>query len=117
VVSSVSNSPKLNRKRLRSVTPSESGMNGDNNQDSLHSPLSKRKKLAAERTGYSKLKQTINADDLEVVPVPAEQTGSRLASVGPADESAMEDEDDDEGDEEYEDDDFLARELGEEDWG
>ena len=56
------------RKRLRSLTPSESGINrGDPsyNADLLRSPLAKRKKLAADRSGMSRLKHTLSVDDFD----------------------------------------------------
>jgi RNA polymerase II subunit A C-terminal domain phosphatase len=108
------------RKRLRSVTPLEVGaVNGD--LDSLRSPLAKRKRLAAERSGSSKLKEAITADDLVVgISTPILDNLRRSVSVA----SNHEDEDDDMfGDDDDENqsaatdaDDFLAREL-EEDWG
>jgi RNA polymerase II subunit A C-terminal domain phosphatase len=108
------------RKRLRSVTPLEMrAVNGD--LDSLRSPLAKRKRLAAERSGSSKLKEAITADDLVVgISTPILDNLRRSVSVA----SNHEDEDDDMfGDDDDENqsaatdaDDFLAREL-EEDWG
>lgn len=103
---SVNNSPKLNKKRLRSVTPSDGG--GGTN-DRLGSPLAKRKKLAAERTGYSRLKDSISANDLA-----SEKANSGWPQPGEGMEEG-DDEDEEEEDEEEEDD-FLAREL-EEEWG
>jgi RNA polymerase II subunit A C-terminal domain phosphatase len=96
------------------VTPSENGRTGE--RDVLRSPLAKRKKLAAERTGYSKLKEAISADDLlDGQEVDAKGT-SRVASLSSPREEDME-EDEDEGEDDADDeDDFLAREL-EEDWG
>ncbi|KIL71651.1 hypothetical protein M378DRAFT_1020729 [Amanita muscaria Koide BX008] len=104
-------------KRKRSVTPSErKGANGgpDNgNDDVLRSPLAKRKKLAAERTGYSRLKVAITADDL--VHSEMDDTVSRAVSTPKLAEREVED--GEEGDDEEDDeDDFLAREL-EEEWG
>ncbi|ESK92148.1 rna polymerase ii ctd phosphatase [Moniliophthora roreri MCA 2997] len=121
-VISTNNSPRPNRKRLRSVTPSESGMNGD--PDILRSPLSKRKKLAADRSGFSRLKQAINADDLKSrSPTPSNrESPSRKASSGRATPTIGSPRDGDDDDNEDEDDgpdledDFLAREL-EEEWG
>lgn len=110
-ISSTNSSPRLKRKRLRSVTPSDSGNGPADQQDLLRSPLSKRKKLVASRTGASRLKEAFTAEQI------AEATRGRsrsnslqlpLPSSGipsPADE-----------DDEDEEDDFLARELGE-DWG
>lgn len=90
---------------MRSVTPSDGGsVNGSgkkDNDDVLRSPLAKRKKVAAERTGFSRLKDSISADDLTGVDVEMRDEND--------------DEDEDEGeDEEDEEDDFLARELEEE---
>lgn len=136
--SSAESSPRK-RKRLRSRTPSEAGgsVNGD---DGLRSPLAKRKKLAAERAGASKLKEAVSADDLEqdlvalpevepdTVSAKSSTKGSTKGSAPatPARESGEgeeeeEDEDDDsddssDSDDDGEDDDFLAREMGE-DWG
>ena len=61
--SSTSSTPsKRKRKRLRSITPSEAG--GASDSDNLRSPLAKRKKLAADRSGTSKLKEAISAEDI-----------------------------------------------------
>ncbi|KAG5652920.1 hypothetical protein H0H81_003063 [Sphagnurus paluster] len=117
---SVYNTPRASRKRLRSVTPSDSGStNGGRDDDVLRSPLSKRKKIAANRTGYSRLKEAICADDLET-----EKNGLGVGNVVgnaqvnslPRVEDAMEEDEEDEDDDEDEEDDFLAREL-EEEWG
>ena len=99
------------------MTPSEIGVNG--NKDSLRSPLAKRKKLAAARSGASRLKDSISADDLA--------GGGKLALTDSPKEDLQEEleeeEDDDEEEEDQEedieadiDDDFLAEAL-EEDWG
>ena len=97
----------MRRKRLRSITPSEAGLNSGEDDYLLRSPLSKRKKLAKERQNASKLKESISSEEfgryaLPTVPSPRE-------------------EDEEEGDEEEEsifgdddEDDFLARELEEE---
>jgi RNA polymerase II subunit A C-terminal domain phosphatase len=85
----------------------------------LRSPLAKRKKLAAERTGYSKLKEAISANDLLVENEADDDIGrSHSISLGSTKEEEMEeDEDEGEGEDDADDeDDFLAREL-EEDWG
>jgi RNA polymerase II subunit A C-terminal domain phosphatase len=94
------------RKRLRSVTPNTVDLNLDEN---LRSPLSKRKRLAAERAGYSKLKEGTTAADLE-----AKGKGSVVAATPEATGEEEEDEEDDDDEGEEIDDDFLARELGEE---
>lgn len=103
-------------------------MNGGSKDDGLRSPLAKRKKLAADRTGYSRLKEAITADDLQEHPSEAERKGiskedekggGRIVSMSSAASTVDEDMEggDDDGDEEEEDDDdFLAREL-EEEWG
>ncbi len=94
----------MRRKRLRSLTPSEAGLN-PSDDDLLRSPLSKRKKLAKSRQNASKLKESISSEEfgryaLPTVPSPRE-------------------EDEEDGDDEsifgddFEDD-FLARELEEE---
>lgn len=112
MISADESTPKLKRKRLRSLTPSEIGING--NKDALRSPLAKRKKLAAERTGSSRLKVSISAGELP------SQTGSKDNTKSDIPEEAEEEDvDEDEGiDEGYAafDDDFLAGAL-EEDWG
>ncbi|THG99880.1 hypothetical protein EW026_g2562 [Hermanssonia centrifuga] len=110
ILSSASSTPRKKRKRLRSITPSDVSTNG--HDDSLRSPLAKRKKMVANRSGTSKLKEAITADDLE------DEEGSvgkrsAPASANGRDEDEEMEEDDDTGED---DDDFLARELGE-DWG
>ncbi|EKM61406.1 uncharacterized protein PHACADRAFT_204575 [Phanerochaete carnosa HHB-10118-sp] len=116
IISSASSTPsKRKRKRLRSVTPLEGGAGSDS--DGLRSPLAKRKKLAAERSGASKLKDSISADDLV-------EEEAKTRSASPASVAANNDNDDDDDmttddsseDGDDEEDDFLARELGE-DWG
>ncbi|KAJ7597313.1 hypothetical protein C8J56DRAFT_851443 [Mycena floridula] len=112
--SSSPSSPSFNkRKRLRSLTPSENGINGE---DVLRSPLSKRKKLVTDRTGNSKLKETFSIaedvgqgsdDDGASVKVTSSQPSS------PRNEE-MNTEDDNDTDEAEDEDDFLARELEEE---
>ena len=58
--------PHRARKRQRSVTPSESSHGGrDIEKELLRSPLAKRKKIAADRSGTSKLKLTLSVGDLE----------------------------------------------------
>jgi hypothetical protein len=55
-------------KRLRSVTPSENGsIAGEDGQ--LRSPLSKRKKVIADRTGTSRLKDSIVAAQLPTMSI------------------------------------------------
>ena len=119
--SSANTTPRTSRKRLRSVTPSDLPVpvNGDNRDDSLRSPLAKRKKLAAERSGLSKLKEAISADDLDDPLARATRPredktlshdGTAVAEADDENDGGEEDDDDDE------EDDFLAREL-EEEWG
>ena len=85
-------------------------MNG--NKDTLRSPLAKRKKLAADRTGASRLKDSISANDLV-------EHSVALTDL-PKDDLHEEEEDEDEDEEEIDDgdldDDFLAGAL-EEEWG
>ncbi|KAI9512484.1 hypothetical protein F5148DRAFT_1279614 [Russula earlei] len=100
---SAPSSPRTRRKRLRSLTPSEAGLNASDD-DLLRSPLSKRKKLAKDRQNASKLKESISPEEFAPPTVPS-----------PREEDEEEDEEDDEsifGDG-FEDD-FLARELEEE---
>jgi len=59
---SAPSTPRTRRKRLRSLTPSEAGLNASDD-DLLRSPLSKRKKLAKERQNASKLKESISPDE------------------------------------------------------
>ncbi|KAK7023823.1 RNA polymerase II subunit A C-terminal domain phosphatase [Favolaschia claudopus] len=112
------------RKRLRSVTPGSEVLNGGHLKDALGSPLAKRKKVAAERTGYSKLKEAITAEEVRSgKPLPAadgskqvEGRSSRPVSDDGMQEEDEEDGDDEDGDDFNEADDFLAREL-ESEWG
>jgi len=116
VISERASTPTMKRKR-RSVTPSEGrgvpvkGGTGSGDEG-LRSPLAKRKKLAAGRSGYSRLKEAITADELE--PIPESEMAFALPSGLGA--SEVPEEDGDDGDDEEEEDDFLAREL-EEEWG
>jgi len=106
---SPNSSPRLKRKRLRSVTPSENG-NADPQHDALRSPLSKRKKLVSNRTGTSKLKEAFTADEIASSRQSRSRSGSVSIELPVANLPSPIDED------EEDDDDFLARELGE-DWG
>jgi RNA polymerase II subunit A C-terminal domain phosphatase len=113
----------MSRKRLRSVTPSEAPVpiNGETQDDSLRSPLAKRKKMAAERTGLSKLKEAISAEDLDKGPEAAsnrreDESSSHDVTAGTEGDDEN-DGDEDAGDDEDDEDDFLARELEEEEWG
>lgn len=117
------------------MTPSELALtNGtDAERDVLRSPLAKRKKIALDRSGSSKLKEAITADELEGLPVSAgeppllslEATLSQAMDQDGGDgrEEEDEDEEDEDGEEGSDedgamddDDDFLAREL-EAEWG
>ncbi|KAJ7201354.1 hypothetical protein GGX14DRAFT_552029 [Mycena pura] len=126
------------RKRLRSVTPSEGGVNGGAG-DVPGSPLAKRKKVAADRTGASRLKEAVTADEIrgeragaavgKQLSVDANDGGSSQSLVSGSglgtsgevmqqqpDGEEEEDEAEEEVGDEDDEDDFLAREL-EEDWG
>ncbi|KZT74927.1 hypothetical protein DAEQUDRAFT_720113 [Daedalea quercina L-15889] len=132
IISSTTSSPRNRRKRLRSLTPSEVGLNGSVDSDVLRSPLAKRKKLVADRSGTSKLKEAFTADELakgdsleaeqEGTEAEAEveaesvQQGSSPTANDEDDTDDSDDTDDDNNTPMDEDDDFLAREL-EEEWG
>ncbi|KAJ3559573.1 hypothetical protein NP233_g11231 [Leucocoprinus birnbaumii] len=109
---SVNNTPRSKRKRMRSVTPSD--LQSQNGDDSLRSPLAKRKKLAADRN--SRLKQGITADELHSSGVDREPEpeSKRSALFGGMNGDSPEAEDE-EVEDDFEDD-FLARDLQEE-WG
>ena len=107
------------------MTPSDGGggPSSSKTDEGLQSPLAKRKKVAAERTGYSRLKEGITADDLLTTKDETASNGSRQSSspknIAHENMDDQEGEGDDEEEEEEEDDeedDFLAREL-EEEWG
>ncbi|KAJ2927695.1 hypothetical protein H1R20_g9386, partial [Candolleomyces eurysporus] len=113
---SANNSPRMKRKRLRSLTPSEAGFDGDT--DLLRSPLAKRKKMAADRSGLSRLKQGITASDLDGASRPASENGSAPTSPTAMHQDAVGEDDDDDDDDDGEgdfdlEDDFLAREFEE----
>jgi len=123
MIRSVNGTPRLKRKRLRSVTPSDGG-HANGNDEYLRSPLAKRKKLAADRSGFSRLKEGITADELAETASNGSTRGSpKLPMEEPVDEvyedggdeEDEEEEEDGEGEEEEEEDDFLARDL--QDWG
>jgi RNA polymerase II subunit A-like phosphatase len=121
ITSSANNTPRPKRKRIRSLTPERSAsgsVNGNGrDNDGLRSPLAKRKKLASERTGYSKLKEAFTADDLQVTKAVQSQGERVVSSSSSGMDAADEDDgDDEEEEEEEEEDDFLARDLQEE-WG
>lgn len=98
----------MRRKRLRSLTPSEAGLNSSDDDYLLRSPLSKRKKLAKDRQNASKLKESISSEEFGRYALPTVPS--------PREEDEAEDDDEEEesifGDDD--DDDFLARELEEE---
>lgn len=128
----VSSTPRSKRKRLRSLTPSEANSVVPSLGDpALRSPLSKRKKLSADRFGAgSKLRESLT------VPPSGSTTsaqGSRAGSLAPSENgtgvgskpgtpqkdqkiSSGDEGDDDDGSEAAFDidDDFLAREMEEE---
>ncbi|KAI0639990.1 hypothetical protein C8Q77DRAFT_1083969 [Trametes polyzona] len=131
IISSTTSTPRKKRKRLRSITPSDAGSPNGGDPDVLRSPLAKRKKLAADRSGASRLKEAFTAEELTLAAGPvgggADDDDGASASAGrsrrstPMNGSAEEAGDygeDYEGTEDDMDDedDFLAREL-EEEWG
>jgi RNA polymerase II subunit A C-terminal domain phosphatase len=95
----------MRRKRLRSLTPSEAGLNPSDDY-LLRSPLSKRKKLVKDRQNASKLKESIIS--------PEEFDRYALPTVPSPLEEDEEDEDDESIFGDDDEDDFLARELEEE---
>ncbi len=122
--SSTTSTPRLKRKRVRSITPSDTASVNGADSDALRSPLAKRKKLALERSGASRLKEGITAEQLKTTPKKGsdeDDDSTRSQRSSPLNGGADEDEDDDDGTDggsEYNmvEDDFLAREL-EEEWG
>ncbi|OCH95692.1 hypothetical protein OBBRIDRAFT_787897 [Obba rivulosa] len=118
---SKTSSPHRKRKRLHSLTPSELGLNGlTGGVEELRSPLTKRKKLVEERSGTSKLKEVISAEELPDE-LRDERENDRLADARVEGAAEVDEEGDDDGEEDEdgdmdEEDDFLAREL-EEEWG
>ena len=109
------------------MTPSDGGggpsRSSSKTDEDLQSPLSKRKRLAAERTGYSRLKEGITAEDLlastkdETASNGSRQSSPKIIAHENMDDQEGEgDDEEEEEDEEDEEDDFLAREL-EEEWG
>ncbi|KLO11343.1 hypothetical protein SCHPADRAFT_906128 [Schizopora paradoxa] len=100
------------RKRLRSLTPSEYG-------NLPQSPLAKRKKLAADRSGLSKLKETISAQDLTDENMDTTGNDSKSSTPSPVVQDDGTEDGDDEEDEGNEggdeiEDDFLLNALEEE---
>ena len=130
--SSTTSTPRRKRKRVRSLTPSEAGSLNGADPDVLRSPLAKRKKLAADRSGASRLKEAFTAEELARAAAAAASNttvdvddddsagrGSRRSTpVNAEAEEAGDYGEDYEGsdDDMDEEDDFLAREL-EEEWG
>ncbi|KAI9460489.1 hypothetical protein BJY52DRAFT_1118068 [Lactarius psammicola] len=102
-IGSVPSTPRIKRKRLRSLTPSEAGLNASG-EELLRSPLSKRKKLAKDRQNASRLKESIYPEEFPL-PTVASRRGEDDDDDGDDDESMFGDDDED---------DFLARELEEE---
>jgi RNA polymerase II subunit A-like phosphatase len=100
----------MRRKRLRSLTPSEAGLNASGD-DLLRSPLSKRKKLAKDRQNASKLKESISREEFGQYALPTVPTVTSPRGEYEEDE---EDEDNESIFGDDDDDDFLARELEEE---
>ena len=104
---------------MRSATPSELGSVANGSQSELlRSPLSKRKKLAADRSGASKLKQGITALEIDTASDGEDDMMPSAALLKDMVDDGEEEDDEDSSDEEDDgpDDDFLAREFGE-DWG
>ena len=105
------------------MTPSEIGSLNGADTDVLRSPLAKRKKLAADRSGASPLKEAFTAEQLHIA---SRRTSEDFSTKGSRRSSPMngvgddddENTDNDDGASEVNmiDDDFLAREL-EEEWG
>ncbi|PIL27260.1 hypothetical protein GSI_10405 [Ganoderma sinense ZZ0214-1] len=120
IISSTTSSPRTKRKRVRSLTPSEIGVRNGADADVLRSPLAKRKKLTADRSGASPLKEAFTAEQLHGTSrrTSEDLSGSRRSSpMNGVDDDDENTEDDDDGSEvNMIDDDFLAREL-EEEWG
>jgi RNA polymerase II subunit A C-terminal domain phosphatase len=84
-----------------------------NDSDLLRSPLSKRKKLAADRE--SKLKEAVSAEQLKAgADARALASGATPSQHGDGDASDEDEDDDEEGEVEIDED--LLKELGE-DWG
>lgn len=93
------------------MTPSDIGTAGID--DVLRSPLAKRKKMAAERSGASKLKEAFSAADIAAA---GTEQASKVSTPTSNEDIEIIEEEEEEDVEVDEEDDFLARELGE-DWG
>jgi RNA polymerase II subunit A C-terminal domain phosphatase len=100
------------RKRLRSLTPSETAELDGGDDDQLRSPLAKRKRLASQRSGISPLKQAISADEL-TKDLPGELSTIAEVDGAPVGGESDDDDDSDDDDAAFDDDDFLAREFEE----
>ncbi|KAI5124127.1 hypothetical protein M0805_000940 [Coniferiporia weirii] len=98
--------PKRERKRLRSITPSGSS-------EGPRSPLAKRKKIAADRSGMSRLKEAVSLHDLATDDDDSVVNSSNPGTPIQENDSNGSNEEGSEDGEEI-DDDFLARELEEE---
>ncbi|KAI0660647.1 hypothetical protein C8Q70DRAFT_913594 [Cubamyces menziesii] len=84
IISSTTSTPRRKRKRVRSLTPSEAGSLNGADPDVLRSPLAKRKKLAADRSGASRLKEAFTAEEL-----------ARAAAAAAASNTTVDEDDDD----------------------
>ncbi|TFK26667.1 hypothetical protein FA15DRAFT_263986 [Coprinopsis marcescibilis] len=114
-IASATSSPRLKRKRLRSATPSDIG---PEDRELLRSPLAKRKKIALERSGLSRLKEGVTAFDLvsetgSPEPIDQDDQDEEAGDYGYEHNDDDEDDDLEEVDPYYGD--FLAEEL-EESW-
>lgn len=95
----------MKRKRQGSTAPSDSGSVTNRDDELLKSPLAKRKKLAAERVGASRLKEEHSLDASEPPSSSPTRPGSSPKDI------RLDEEDDEEEEEETEyddDEDFLA---------
>ncbi|TDL28166.1 hypothetical protein BD410DRAFT_870451 [Rickenella mellea] len=108
------NVPGRTRKRLRSLTPSENRSSHLDDEDILRSPLAKRKKMAAERSGLSKLKEGISISDISSAREKGTQEQRASTPTVQDQDKAGEDEDEDDSEDGDDEDDFLTRELEEE---
>lgn len=90
----------------------------DGDRDVLRSPLAKRKKMVADRSGQSKLKEAFSVEDFPTGDDKADGAKASKSSTPTSLDKTEGDngDDEDEGEDENDEDDFLARELGE-DWG
>lgn len=94
----------MKRKRHGSATPSDSGSVTNGDDELLKSPLAKRKKLAAERAGASRLKEEHNLKASE-----SPSSSPSRPEFSPNDVWIDGEDEDDDDEEEYDDgEDFLA---------